>query len=75
MIHPMIDEAMKTVDAAADALFAAAEEANKHGGSRLEALVDAAVEYRMAEKNLKRLSEMLYSVNGKKYTIVTLKAR
>ena len=75
MIHPVLDAAMAKVDAAADKLFAAAEEANRYGGSRLEALVDAAVEYRMAEKNLKSVSDALYSVNGKKYTIITVKAR
>ena len=75
MIHPILDEAMKRVDDAADKLFAAAEQANQYGGSRLEALVEAAYEYRMAEKNLKSASEMLMSINGRKYTIITVKAR
>lgn len=75
MIHPLLDEAMARVDAAADDLFSAAEQANMHGGSKLEALVDAAVRYRMAEKNLKAVNEMLLSVNGRTYTIITVKAR
>ena len=75
MIHPLWDEAMRQVDDAADALFAAAAEANRHGGSKLEALVDAAVSYRMAEKNLKTVNDMLYSINGKRYTVITVKAR
>jgi len=75
MINPLLDEAMRRADEAADALFAAAEEANRHGSSRLEALVDAAYHYRMAEKNLKTVSEMVYSLNGKRYTIITVKAR
>ena len=72
MANAILDEAMARAELAADQLFAAAEAVNAHGGHYLEALVDAAVRYRNAEKNLKAVQEMLYSVNGRQYTIVRI---